>query len=63
MELELIRENIIFSGDALLSPGPSASTSATNVSQSSGETSTGENRSALLDSICSFNKSALKKSA
>lgn len=50
------------SGDVIGAQGPTASTSVTNVNQTS-ESAGGENRSALLDSICSFNKSALKKLA
>lgn len=54
--------NLSILGDAIGAQGPSASSSVTNVNQSN-EPADGENRSALLDSICSFNKSALKKLA
>lgn len=42
---------------------PAASTSMSNVTESPSRQESGENRSALLDSICNFDKSALRKLA
>lgn len=53
-----------FTGNISNTPTPAASTSMSNVTESpSQQEESGENRSALLDSICSFDKSALRKLA
>lgn len=52
-----------FTGNISNTPTPAASTSMSNVTESSSQQEGGENRSALLDSICSFDKSALRKLA
>lgn len=53
--------NHTHAGNISSTVAPAASTS--NVTESPNRQETGENRSALLDSICSFDKSALRKLA
>ncbi|XP_055321695.1 PX domain-containing protein kinase-like protein isoform X2 [Sitodiplosis mosellana] len=56
--------SVVHTGNISSTVTPAASTSMSNVTESSsGQESVGENRTLLLDSICNFDKSALRKLA